>query len=179
MFVDFPQELILAAAGAFVLGWVVSLISSKLGERSRAKKRDPRDDRIRELEAEVRIARTDAEKTHEELEKVQESLAELEDSVERRDNVITDQQAKLERTTTDLRESVAKTRELRAELTERATENVKSAAKLREVETELSVAQASTDMLATGVLDYSMAPDTEEEAEAEEDAKADVSQSAR
>ncbi len=178
MFVDFPQELILATAGAFVLGWLLSLISSKLGDRRRAKKRDPRDDRIRELEAEVRISRTNSEKAQEELEKVRESMAELEESVERRDNVITDQQAKLERTTTDLRESVAKTRELRAELTERATENVKSAVKLREVETELSVAQASTDMLATGVLDYSMVPDTEEEVEAEEDAKADVSQSA-
>ncbi len=176
MFVDFPQELILATAGAFVFGWLVSSISSRLGERSRAKKRDPRDDRIRELEAEVRISHTNSEKVREELEQTRESLAELEESIERRDNVITDQQVKLERTTTDLRESVAKTRELRAELTERATENVKSAAKLREVETELSVAQASTDMLATGVLDYSMAPDTEEEAE--EDAKADVSQSA-
>ena len=51
-----------------------------------------------------------------------------------------------------------KTRELRAELSDRATENVKSEVKLREVETELSIAQASTDMIATGVLDYSLTP---------------------
>jgi len=50
-----------------------------------------------------------------------------------------------------------KTRELRNELSNRATENIKSEVKLREVETELEVAQASTDMLATGVLDYSLA----------------------
>ena len=55
-----------------------------------------------------------------------------------------------------------KTRELRAELQDRATENVRSEAKLREVETELSVAQASTDLIATGVLDYSLAPDKEQ-----------------
>ena len=62
-----------------------------------------------------------------------------------------------------------KTRELRADLSDRATENIKSEVKLREVETELSVAQAATDMIATGVLDYSMAPDSADE-EDEEDA---------
>ncbi len=56
-----------------------------------------------------------------------------------------------------------KTRELRSELSDRAQENVRSEVKLREVETELSVAQASTDLIATGVLDYSVAPDGEEE----------------
>ena len=61
-----------------------------------------------------------------------------------------------------------KTRELRAELSDRATENLKSEVKLREVETELEVAQASTDLLATGVLDYSMAPDGPEEGENDE-----------
>jgi len=35
--------------------------------------------------------------------------------------------------------------------------------RIREVETELSVAQASTDLIATGVLDYSMAPDNEDD----------------
>ncbi len=176
MFVDLPQELILMTASAFLLGWLLSWVNTKVGSRAKTKKRDPRDDRIRELEAEVRIAKTDAEKSHGELEKLQEQLKDVEGGVERRDNVITEQQAKLERTTRDLRESVMKTRELRAELTERATENVKSEAKLREVETELSVAQASTDMIATGVLDYTMAPDTDDEAE--DDAEADVGRSA-
>ncbi len=56
---------------------------------------------------------------------------------------------------------------MRAELSERATENLKSEVKLREVETELEVAQASTDMIATGVLDYSLAPDAVDEEGAE------------
>jgi hypothetical protein len=60
-----------------------------------------------------------------------------------------------------------KTRELRHELTDRATENLKSEVKLREVETELEVAQASTDLIATGVLDYSLAPDAEDADEEE------------
>ena len=41
---------------------------------------------------------------------------------------------------------------------------------IREVETELSVAQASTDMIATGVLDYSFIPDKQDpDAEVSED----------
>ena len=69
----------------------------------------------------------------------------------------------------DLKDSVLKTRELRSELSERATENIKSEVKLREIETELDVAQASTDLIATGVLDYSLAPEVEEAADGEND----------
>jgi hypothetical protein len=146
MFVDLPDQLILYTAGAFLLGWLLSSIKSRLGTRHRARKRDPRDDRIRELEAEL---------------------------------VITEQQSKLERMQSDLKDSVLKTRELRGELTQRATENVHAEAKIREVETELSVAQASTDLIATGVLDYSLAPDKEEGGDsANEDVQAEVGKTA-
>ena len=70
-------------------------------------------------------------------------------------DVVAHQQGRVEELKKDLKDSVLKTRELRAELSRRAEDNVRSEAKLREVETELSVAQASTDMIATGVLDYS------------------------
>ena len=86
--------------------------------------------------------------------------------IEKRDKVISHQQRHVEELKKDLKESVLKTRELRAELSNRAEESVRSEAKLREVETELSVAQASTDMIATGVLDYSLAPDKEDDDEA-------------
>ena len=56
MFVDIPQTAILMVVGAFLVGWLLSSISSSLGSKYRAQKRDPRDDRIRSLEAEVRIA---------------------------------------------------------------------------------------------------------------------------
>jgi len=163
MFVDLPDQLILYTAGAFLLGWLLSSISSKFGARHRAQKRDPRDDRIRELEAELRIAHNDSDKSMTELERLEEELKETTVGIERRDNVITNQQSKLERAQRDLRDSVMKTRELRGELTERATQSVHAEAKIREVEVELSVAQASTDMIATGVLDYSLAPDKEED----------------
>ena len=158
MFAELPNELILIAAGAFLLGWILASISNAISSRYRARKRDPRDDRIRELEAELRIARTDVENSKLNAEK-------LED--------ISEQQSKLEKISGDLKDSVLKTRELRSELAERATQNVHAEAKIREVETELSVAQASTDLIATGVLDYSFTPDQSESNDAANNGKPD------
>jgi len=170
MFVELPNELIFFASGAFLLGWILAAISGKLSARHRATKRDPRDDRIRELEAELRIAQSETTDSRTHLEKLEDELKETTIRLERGDNVITQQQSKLEKVSSDLKDSVLKTRELRSELTDRATESVHAEAKIREVETELSVAQASTDMIATGVLDYSFIPDKQDpDAEVSED----------
>lgn len=163
MFFEIPQNPVLMIGGAFVVGWLLSSISWSLSSKMRAKKRDPRDDRIRSLTAELRIAQGESEKSAEEVKKLEKDLEESNDGQVKRDNVISHQQEKLERLATDLKDSVLKTRELRNELTDRATENIKSEVKLREVETELEVAQASTDMIATGVLDYSLAADALED----------------
>ena len=178
MFVEIPQNLILMTVAAFLIGWILASINSRMGDKTRAKKRDPRDDRIRSLEAELRVSQTDLEEAREKAEKLGTELEESSDGVEKRDNVITNQQSKLNETTRDLKESVLKTRELRAELSDRATENVKSEVKLREVETELSVAQASTDLIATGVLDYSFKPDKEEQGENDDVDDPDISKTA-
>lgn len=180
MFVDLPQQLILYTAGAFLLGWLLSSISSSIGAKYRATRRDPRDDRIRELEAELRIARGNSEKSQDDIGRLEEALKETTIGLERRDSVITDQQARIERIKSDLKESVLKTRELRAELADRATQNVQAEAKIREVETELSVVQASSDLIATGVLDYRLTPDQDggESGPANEDDSADVSKTA-
>lgn len=178
MFVEIPHNLLLMIAAAFLLGWVLAAINARLGDKTRAKKRDPRDVRIRSLEADLRVAQADLETSREKIEKLDENLGETKEGVDKRDNVISHQQLKLDETTRDLKESVLKTRELRAELSDRATESVKSEVKLREVETELSVAQASTDMIATGVLDYSLAPEKEEEGEKENADKPDLTKTA-
>jgi chromosome segregation ATPase len=167
MFFEIPQNLILMTVGAFLIGWLLSSISGSLSSRSKARKRDPRDDRIRSLEAEHRIAQSEAESLKETVIGLEKNLEEATDGIEKRDNVITHQQGKLEKLNSDLRDSVMKTRQLRNELSDRATENIRSEVKLREVETELEVAQASTDLIATGVLDYSLAPEVEEVADGE------------
>ena len=179
MFVELPQQLILYTAGAFLLGWLLSSISSRMGAKYRVTRRDPRDDRIRGLEAELRIAQGSSEKTESELRRLEEELKETVVGLERRDHVISDQQSRLEKIQSELKESVLRTRELRSELAERATANVHAEAKIREVETELSVAQASTDLIATGVLDYSVAPDEEDVDSANEDAPTGVTKTAR
>ena len=162
MFMDTPDTLMYVAIGAFVLGWLVAKVSAALARKFQAKKRDPRDDRIRSLEAEVRIAESNAAKAGDELGKVKERSEDLEKRVSDRDIAIASQSEKIDQLKSDLRDSVKKTRELRYELSSRAEQNVRSEAKLREVETELSVTQASADMIATGVLDYSVAPEKKE-----------------
>lgn len=161
MFAELPQNLILMTVGAFVLGWILASISARLGSRYRSTRRDPRDDRIRSLEAELRVNQASTDKLRETTEHLNKDLEEYTQGSEKRDNVISHQQDKIEKLNKDLVDSVKKTRELRHELSDRATENVRSEAKLREVETELSVAQASTDMIATGVLDYALEPETD------------------
>jgi chromosome segregation ATPase len=157
MFVELPQNLILFTAGAFLIGWLLSAISSRMTAKFQARRRDPRDDRIRSLEADLRVSQTDSVKSGEKGAGLEKELKEALEGVEKRDGVISHQQKRIDGLTRDLKESVMKTRELRAELSERATEGIKSEMKIREVETELDLAQASTDMIATGVLDYSLA----------------------
>lgn len=175
MLADISNNMILMGLGVFVLGWLLSSINSRLGSRFKARKRDARDDRIRALEAELRVARADSEYSKGDCAKLEEQLEETTIGLERRDNVITEQQAKIETMAKDLKESVIKTRELRAELTDRAAETVHAEAKIREVETELSVVQASQDMLATGVLEYGTSVgDGESEESAENDGRPEV-----
>ena len=161
MFMDTPETLLYVAGGAFLLGWFVGKIGAYFGNKIQARNRDPRDDRLRSMNAELRIAQTDAGKAKTELEERSKNLSEEQNTVVVRDKLIVEQGDTIIRLKSDLKESVIKTRELRAELSDRATESVKSEVRLRDVETELSVAQASTDMIATGVLDYGVTPETE------------------
>jgi chromosome segregation ATPase len=161
MFIDLNKELILMTAGAFVLGWILSFISSRITAGQRSSRRDPRDSRIRALEAELRIANSERDQFGEKLGEVTGQLEESVQSIQKRDNVITHQQSRVEELKRDLKESIGKTRQLRQELSQRAEETVRSEVKIREIETELSVAQASTDLIATGVLDYALAPETD------------------
>lgn len=153
-----PDELfdnwLLTAGGTFLLGFLVAKLGAWLGRKFDARERDPRDDRIRSLAADVRVAHTSAEKAKAELEETTRELTETQKLVKVRDELIAGQATKIQRLKADLKDSVLKTRELRTELSDRATENTRSEARLREIETELSVVRASTDLLASGMLDY-------------------------
>jgi len=159
-----PQTLLIMTTGAFVLGWCVAKIGAYFGNRlTRARARDPRDDRIRSLEAELRVARSKLEKAGVELEEKDRELADTVQQLGDMKDHLTQQDEVIQALKVDLRDSVRKTRELRAELSDRAEQNLRSEVKLREVETELSVAQASTDLLSTGVLDYGSAAEEDDD----------------
>lgn len=175
MFFETPEMLIYVTLGAFLLGWMAGKIGAYFGNRGETKQRDPRDDRIRSLEADHRVAVSDAGKARGQLVDAEKELTETQKIIVERESAIAEHMQTIAELKKDLKDSVRKTRELRNELSERATENLKSEVKLREVETELSVAQASSEMISTGVLDYSAAPPKEEE---DEDDDPDVAKAA-
>ncbi len=179
MFVDLSLNLIVYTIGAFVLGWILSTVSARMTSKQKDQKSNPHDHRIRSLEADQRVAQTESEKSNEKREKLEDELKQTTVDLEKRDGVISHQQKQLDKFKGDLKASVRKTRELRSELTDRASENIRSEVKLREVKTELEIAQVSADMIATGVLDYSLTKDigeveVEVEVEVDEDVDSDV-----
>lgn len=164
MFAEFPEEaLTLATLTAFVSGWIVAKFGGYVSRKLKSRNPDPRDNRIRSLEADVRVAQTASEKVKARLDETNAELSEVRKSLKEREEELEKQRTTISVLRTDLKDSVKKTRELREELTQRATENVRSEVKLREVETELSLVHASTDMIATGMLDYVTADGDEED----------------
>jgi chromosome segregation ATPase len=166
------KEILMLIAGALVLGWLVAKFGVFLSNRAKEKLRDPKDDRIRSLEAEHRIALSEVGRNTDEIENLKTELAEVRKSLKEREDALDEQMGVISRSRSDLKESVKKTRELRAELSDRATENVHAEVKLREVETELEVTRASSDMIATGVLDYSVTTDGDDDEDASSIVKA-------
>jgi len=162
MFSEFPEALTLATVTAFVSGWIVAKFGSYVSRKLRARNQDPRDSRIRSLEADVRVAHSAAEKAKARLDEINGELTEARKALKVRDAALVDHERVIDQLRTDLKGSVKKTRELREELTLRATENVRSEVKLREVETELSLVHASTDLLATGMLDLNRETDEDD-----------------
>ncbi len=162
MYTDPPEILLYVAAGSFLLGWFVGKVAAYFGNKFKARARDPRDDRIRSLDAELRVAQGNARKAEAKLEEELKALKEEQAHVAGRDKEIESLTDTVKKLKSDLKESVMKTRELREELQDRAAENIRSEVRLRDIETELSVARASTDLISTGVLDY-----TEDEEEDE------------
>lgn len=151
---DSPQTLLFLVIGAFATGWLVAKVSAYFGRRFSTTERDPRDDRIRSLDAELRIARNEKTKVVDALEAKQKELDDTLKKVDSHAATIKDQLSEINRLRNDLRESVQKTHELREELTNRAEENLRSTVKLQQVETELSVVRASSDLMSAGDLDY-------------------------
>ena len=129
---ELMQNPLVITVAAFLVGCVITSVSIRLREKKKAPERDPRDVRILSLEAEYRVAKTEVDKLKSDIASVESVLNEVAPGVEERDKVIAEQQATIDQLRKDLVSSVRKTRQLRAELAERATENVHAEAKIRE-----------------------------------------------
>lgn len=154
MFEDLPQREIVMAGGAFLVGWVLAKLGSFANARRRAARCDPRDDRIRSLDAELRVAQSGTERLKAQLEEHKKDLAEARKAIVMKKDAAGEQESEIERLRTDLKDSVKKTRDLRVELTDRAEEAVRLEMRVRELETELSVAQSSPSLMASSLLGY-------------------------
>lgn len=162
MFSEFSDAFALATVAAFLSGWIVAKVGGYISRKLKAGRQDPRDARIRSLEADVRVAHTAAEKAKARLDEVNGELTEARKALKVRNTALANQESAIDQLRADLKDSVKKTRELREELTLRATESVRSEVKLREVETELSLVHASTDLLTSGMFNY-VNPEVDEE----------------
>ena len=162
MFIEVTQTMMLIVGGAFLLGYVLAKIGGAISRRGKDVDRDPRDNRIRSMEADLRVSQTETERLKAELDERDNAVTQAESKIDEQEEDFTAQTGVIEKLNSDLKESIKKTRELRGELTDRATENIKSEVKLREVETELEIAHASSEMISTGILDYDDSPDAED-----------------
>ncbi len=74
MFMDAPETILYVAGGAFLMGWFVGKIGAYFGNKIQARNRDPRDDRLRSMDAELRVAQGSAEKASAKLEEESKAL---------------------------------------------------------------------------------------------------------
>ena len=160
---ELPPELSLFIVGLVLLFWLLATIVSGLNARRRLTRHGFRNERIRALEVELRVAQGHTGQSRDEVERLKEELKEAKMRLVRRDDVINEQQSKLKSVHSDLKYSIIKTRELRAELAEKATEIVYAEARIRALESGLADAHTPADMTDAAVRDYHLTNAGEDE----------------
>jgi len=145
-FTELNQNQLLGAAAAagFFAGCLIVLLFSGSSRKS-SRQEDPRNHRIRELEADLRSVTRQLEDAEAAL---AEKTSEFNMSVETLQDLrvtLTEREARIDVLEVDLKGSVSKTRQLRQELQDRATETVREHVRAEEAETELEVARAGSE----------------------------------
>ena len=109
MFIEANQTMMLIAGGAFLLGYIVARIGAAASRRVKATDRDPRDDRIRSMEADLRVAQSEAERLKTALEDQEKEVAKAQSMIENKDEESLKHTGVIEKLKGDLRESIKKT----------------------------------------------------------------------
>jgi chromosome segregation ATPase len=139
------QQYLLIGVSAFIAGYLVAMLGRVVSGRVKETVQDPRDHQIRALEADLRLAERQAK---DQGTQTTDKQAQLEDAVAQvKDLKATVQQADTEmrKLKEDLKTSLAKTVELRHELTNRAEQTIRGQRQLDDLQTELQVTKAGND----------------------------------
>jgi chromosome segregation ATPase len=138
------QLMLAIGAAGFVVGCVLTRLLHKSDKKS-SKREDPRNHRIRELEADLRAVKRQLDGCDEELAATNEEFKTAVATLQHLRTELADRDTKIEQLEHDLKGSVAKTRELRTELQDRATEGLREHVRARDAETELEVSRAGSE----------------------------------
>jgi len=133
-----------------IVGWALTaLLLTWLAVRRKQwqadTREDPRNSKIRQLDADLRLANRQLEEVQEQLQK---RVSEFEQSVTTLQEVRAELSARSAEASSlreDLQDEVRKTRELRQELTDQAQERLREQVIRREAETQLEVVQAGSE----------------------------------
>ncbi|MDP6437855.1 MAG: hypothetical protein QF790_11275 [Gammaproteobacteria bacterium] len=140
-----PTQLLIAASGAgFLLGCLLSRMASRAANQHSATE-DPRNHLIRELEADLRTVRRQYEDSQQALAEKSEEFATAVETLQELRSTMAELEEEAEDIRTENKSSVAKMRELRHELQDRATQTIREHMRAEEAETELQVAKAGSD----------------------------------
>jgi chromosome segregation ATPase len=138
------QLMLAIGAAAFVAGCVLMRVLHKSGTKS-SKQEDPRNHRIRELEADARTVKRQLDGCEEELAATNEEFKTAVATLQHLRTNLAERDSKIEQLEHDLKGSVAKTRELRTDLQDRATEGLREHVRAKQAETELEVTRAGSE----------------------------------
>jgi len=145
---DFNQDYLLAAVAAvsFVVGTLFARLVFGSG-KSAAAGEDPRNRRIRQLEADLKVAQRRLEEYTRQLDTKTAEFDQTMATVHDLNALLEERDGEVAGLRGEVKSAVAKTRELRRELTDRAAETIREHVRAEEAHTELAVAQAGSDAI--------------------------------
>jgi chromosome segregation ATPase len=143
---EFSNDQLMLAIGA--AGFIAGCLLTRMFSGSSKKKslhEDPRNHRIREMEADLRSVKRQLEESDEELNATNDEFKTSVATLQHLRSSLADRDAKIEHLEHELKGSVAKTRELRTELQDRAAERLHEHVRAQQAETELEVTRAGSE----------------------------------
>lgn len=141
---DNTQIMMVLSAVSFVVGVLLMYVFSR-PKKTKSVSEDPRNHQIREMEADLRTVRRQYADCGQALDTKTEEFDTVVATMQELRATLVKREEELEEAKSSLKGSVAKTRELRTELQDRATETIREHVRAEEAETELEVARAGSE----------------------------------